>query len=515
MTTSGPATVTRIHPFAIPFLGILGAVQGSAPNIASTALVGAGRGLDMSGSTLALAASMQTLAIAASVITTGLLADRLGRRRVLIAGLFVGISGSLTVALAPVAAFYLLGQALIGVGLGAVYGSAFAYIRAVSDPAKLPAAIGVFSAVVGMATLVLTFTGGALSGIDWRIAYLVIPVVSALCVILTPLILPPQPPLPKNEKNDIVGQVLLAAGLVAFLFGVSKLATSLSSPGTLVPLFGGVALIGAFAWWESRTPHPFFPIRLFTRPVFIAAILAGLVYNFGTAVGFLQVTNLWQYITGLNTTEVSLWQLPMMASGIVAALIFGRLMARGLSNRFTIVIGAALSGVGFILLAGAHASHTLWEFLPGLIVLGMGVLTASLPYGSLIIKEAPADFYGPVTSSRTTFGQLFYSMGLAVSTVVIDQLTRGGTVTALEKEGVQPNQIGTALDAVNAFASRSTAPTTSLGQQALAAAATSYQSSFVTMMLIAAAVCVFAGAGAFVLLTKSEKSVTETSQTSA
>ena len=65
---------------AVPFLGFLGAVQGSCPNIASTALVGASRSLHMAGSTQALAASVQTMAIAATVISTGLLADRLGRR---------------------------------------------------------------------------------------------------------------------------------------------------------------------------------------------------------------------------------------------------------------------------------------------------------------------------------------------------------------------------------------------------------------------------------------------------
>jgi len=62
--------------FAVPFLGFVAAIQGTCPNIASTALVGASKSLDMTGSTQALAASVQTLAVAASVITTGFLADR-------------------------------------------------------------------------------------------------------------------------------------------------------------------------------------------------------------------------------------------------------------------------------------------------------------------------------------------------------------------------------------------------------------------------------------------------------
>lgn len=89
-TTAVPRTTSRL---AIPLLGVLAAIQGSAPNIAATALVGASRGLDMVGGAQALAASMQTLAIAASVITTGLLADRIGRRRMLVLALVTGVVG--------------------------------------------------------------------------------------------------------------------------------------------------------------------------------------------------------------------------------------------------------------------------------------------------------------------------------------------------------------------------------------------------------------------------------------
>ncbi len=101
----------KMLKLAVPFLGVLGALQGADPNIASTALVGATRGLDMTGGLVALAASISTLALAASVITTGLLADRLGRRRVLMAALVFAVVGDLIVAIAPSSGFFLLGRA--------------------------------------------------------------------------------------------------------------------------------------------------------------------------------------------------------------------------------------------------------------------------------------------------------------------------------------------------------------------------------------------------------------------
>ena len=76
---------------ALTLVAMLAAVQGSDPNIAATALVGAARGLDMSNTSLA--ASISTLALAATAITTGLVADSLGRRKVLQAALGVSVNG--------------------------------------------------------------------------------------------------------------------------------------------------------------------------------------------------------------------------------------------------------------------------------------------------------------------------------------------------------------------------------------------------------------------------------------
>ena len=497
------APKVRNPMIAVAFLGVLGAVQGTMPNISSTALVSASRSLDMTGGTLALAASIQTLMIAASVISTGLLADRLGRRRVLMGALIVSIVGNLIIFAAPASTIYLLGQAVTGIGLGAVYGAAFAYIRVVADPKKLAGAVGVFSGVISLTTLVLTFVGGSLTSIDWRVAFLLIPVIAGILLVLTPIILPAQGRM-ANPKSDYPGQALLALGVIALLYGVSQLGNSFTAPKTLVPLLGGVVLLIAFFLRESRNEQRFFPVSLFKSPVFLAAILAGFVYNFGTAVSFLQVTNLWQYVNGLSTAKVAMWQLPLVAAGIVAALGVGKLMtSKGLTNRLVLLVGGIVTAVGFLALAFGHSATSLVGFLPGLILTGGGVVICAIPFGNLILKEAPAEYYGPVTSSRTTMGQVAYSLGFALSTVIIDKLTVGGTVAKLTAAGVPPQQVGTGLDAVTAYASKSTTPSTSLGKEALADAVASYGSSFATMMIIAAVVSIVAAVVGFILLRRS------------
>lgn len=508
-TVDGVAVMTpAMAKAAIPLLGFLAAIQGVDPNVANTALVGATRGLSMSGATVSLAASVSTLALAASAVTTGLMADRLGRRKVLVAALLLGVVGDLVVAASPVAAFFLLGRAVEGVAMGAVYGAAFAYIRYVRAPKDIPAAMGIFTAVIGVTAVTFTFIGGSLATVSWRVAFLVVPVLCLLAVPMVLTVLPAQPRVRVGEKTDAVGQLFLAGAVVALIFGCSRLGKGflrLESGGALL---AGLLLFLGFVVWERRYEHHFFPVEIIKHPGFLAAVCAGLIYNFTNAIVFLQLANLWQYVVKLTTLKVSMWQLPFLFAGILGALVFGRLMKRGLTNRSVVLVSGLMTGAGFVALYLARNGTTLAAFLPGAILAGSGCLVASLPYGNLIIEEAPPEYYGPVTSSRTTFGQFFYAAGLALGTVMVDRLTSGGTVDRLEAAGVPPSEIGTAMGSVTAFASEGTQPTTSLGQNALAAAAPSYVDAFGTTMLVTAAVVVLAGVVGWLLLGRRSASPT-------
>ncbi len=505
-------TSRKARPFmaAVVFLGFLAGVQGSCPNIASTALVGASKSLDMAGSMQALAASVQTLAIAATVISTGLMADRLGRRRVLMVALIVGGVGNLIALASPSSGVYMLGLALAGVGLGTTYGAAFAYMRVVVPPTKLAGALGIFSAVLMVATVLLTFLGGMLSAIDWRWAFILIPICCLVGLILTPILLPEQDRI-GGGSLDIVGQVLLALGVILFLYSVSQFVRSLTAPQTLVPLAGGTVLLAAFFIWEAKNPKRFFPVSLFRSPIFLAALCAGFIYNFGTAVSFLQVTNLWQYVNGLDSGVVALWQLPLMLSGVIGALVIGRLMARGLSNRSAIVLGGACTTAGFLLIAGFHEASSLFGYLPGLCLAGAGVIICAVPFGDLILRVAPREYFGPVTSARTTVGQFFYTLGFALSTVLVDRMTLGGVTSRLQAEGVPQAQIHEGLSAVTSYAYQDATPSTQVGKDALADAFPSYGSAFAITLCIAAALFVLATVYAFWLLRNGEDAPTATS----
>ncbi|MFZ4518479.1 MAG: MFS transporter [Microthrixaceae bacterium] len=487
---------------AIFFLGALGGIQAVDPTIASTALVKASRGLSMEGGMIALAASLSTLVLAATVISAGLLGDRLGWRRLLTAGLLLAVVGDLSAALAPAAPVYLFGRAVAGLGLGAVFAASFAYIRIITPRDRMARALGLYSASGSVVLVVFSFVGGLLASFEWRAAFLLIPVACVVSVAVARVVLP----LTGRRADgpaDVPGQVLLALGIVGVLFGISHLSKGVGEPLFWGPVLAGVVLLGAFSLVESRGAHPFFPLAVLRHPLFLGALTAGFIYNFAQSSTILQFSNLWQYVAGLAPVRVSLGLLPFLLVGIAAALITGRLLTRGMSNGTAILAGgviAAAGGAATLLHSDGRSYLTL---VPALLLLGFGATMASIPYGGLVVKAASgklASFYGPITSSRTTFGQVAYALGLALSTVMVDKLTTGGVVRRLTAAGVPPARTASALDGLGVYVRTGKDPSTALGEQALAVARQSYTNSFKITMVAVGAACLLAGVVGRVLL---------------
>ncbi len=499
---SGAGASAKVSALAVPLLGLFAGIQSADPIINTNALVKASRALEMSSGVETLAASVSTLALAATVMSTGLLADRLGRRRVLLGALLVAIVGDVLVALAPAPGVFLLGRAISGIGLGAVFAAAFAYLRAVTTPATLARGVGIFSAVGSVTMIALSFLGGIVATSDWRLAFLLVPALAAVTLPATLRILPVEEPI-EESGGDVAGQVLLALGVIFFLVGASHAVKGFARPETLVGLLGGTALLAAFAIVERRRADPFFPMAIFRSPLFLAAIGAGFIYNFGMSVTVLQTADVWQYANHFADSAVSLGQFPFFFAGIAAAVFVGHRMSAGAQPRTVILIASIVAAAGFFTMLG-HDEHSAYlSYVPGLILIGVGVTAASVPYGSLVIESIGTRFrrfFGSVTSSRTTIGQFAYALGVAFSTVMVDRMTDGGVVRKLEKAGVPPSQTGQGLDQIGLYVRAGKNPATALGQRAMADALPSYSHAFVTTMCTTGALMLLAGVGSWWIL---------------
>jgi len=508
-TPAGTAAPKAAHPsspgassgrkalIAILFLGFLAGVQSSDPNINSSAILRAATDLKM-GNSAALAASISTLFLAATAITTGMVCDRLGRRRILVFSLLFSAAGDLMVMAAPDTAIFLLGRVIAGVGLGAVYGASFAFLKDfATGKGGLSAAMGTFMASGGAAAVLIVFAGSSLAGIDWRLAYVVIPV---LCIISIPAALAITPgggEQKSSEPWDALGQLLLALSIILTLVGISHASDKITSPLTFGPIVAGVLLFIAFYARERKKGEAgFFPIGLFKDPVFIAAILCGLVYNLTYGTTLISFTNLFQYANRATGMELSLAQLPFLVAGILGALLAGRLRGSGkLSRRGAVMLGAVVASIGFVLFAitAAGRPSSVWAFTPAMLLSGAGIIIASVPYGGMILQEAPANRYGAVASSRLTIGQFWFALGLAGSTVMVDTITRA---KVQEKLGASA---GSALQKFSVSGAKPSNP------EVLRNAAFAYSDAFAEMMIALTVVTMIAAIATYLILRKASR----------
>jgi len=414
---------TRSTWHVVGFLGVLAALQVSAVGINGTAVANIAGDLGIAGTSVATASSISAISAAATAISAGRVADRVGRRRVLIAGLLFGAFGSVMTTIAPTQVLYFLAQVLIGVGFGATFGAAFAYLHAVTGEPRLPGALGLFGATFGGASLAFLLVGDALPANSGRLGFVILAVVSILAVALVPLLLPAIPG-HAPPGADWLGQLLLASGIASLLVGLSHIGLG-QSPFVFAAVVLGVAMMLAFYVAESRATAAFFPTALFEKPAFLAALLAGFIYSFGFAAAVFSARFLWSTFSADPTIAEVAWQAPLWLAAIAGAFVTGRRMSAYTAVRGALFFGAMLTAMGLVALAAASRESTALACVPGLILIGAGTGAVSIPFGYLIIRSAPLAAVGPVTGSRLAIGEVGYAIALAMITVVLGRLTIG------------------------------------------------------------------------------------------
>lgn len=475
---------------AVVLLGIVAAIQVADPLLSSMALVRASAELNFTASVQSLAAGISTLALAATAIPGGLMADRLGRRGLLMVALLVGAAGQIITAISPGETVYLVGRVITGMALGIVFGASYGMLRDVSAVKSLGPAMATFNVLNGVVPVVSLVAGGVIISANWRLAYLMLPIVAVVCFILVPMILPKVKRIPRTGRTDYAGMALLAVGVVGILYGVSMATHGLDSPSFWVPI--AVALIGLVLFWvrEKRASSPAFPIRLLAHPAFLGAVVMGIFWNFASASASQMLPNVWQYVTHLQPSEIGVASLPQAAAGILGSVFAGMALGRGQKARTIALIGYAFMVVAFVSYFFLPATAGYLLFVPGMVLAGCGWMMNATTQGNLFITLSPAKFYGPVTSSKMAVGQFGYSLGLSGSTVAVSSLTLAG-VSDLTKGAVSGEGN---WDAITTYMANPTSVPTDKALAAVSSAQVqdAYMHAFgVTALVIAVVIAVF------------------------
>ena len=449
MSADAVTEAPRSPALAVLLLGWVAGIMSTGVCLAAVALVPATSDLGLSPGLRSASASASSLALAATAIAAGVVADRLGRRRVLMWSYLLTSAACLAVVVAPSGPVYLLGNVLAGVGYGVILTASYAFVKAVAPPGGLGRSLGLWGMYSIVIATVASLAGGLLAGVDWRLLFLVVPAMCAPSALLTPRLLPRMARV-RTGTVDVWGIVLIGLGLVLLGGGLLAVAAAPGAPAAWGLIGAAAVTLAVWAVVERRRRSPAFPIRLFGSRTFAAAVLVGVLVNAAYAAPVISLSDYLQYEKRGSVLLATFGLQPFYLVGAAAWFFAGRRLSAGRSPRGVIVVNCLVAAAGFLALLPVHQASPYWVILPGSLLIGYGVNAAMTAQAQVIVDAAPPEAYGAVTSSRLTIGELGYSLGMITTTLVLTRVTARGIVTGLVASGVSTQEAYATLGALNA-----------------------------------------------------------------
>ncbi|MGW0335835.1 MFS transporter [Streptomyces sp. NPDC003011] len=374
--------------------------------------------LDASTSGLQWAIDAYTLVLAALLMLAGSTADRLGRKRVFLAGLVVFTLGSALCSLAPdleaLVAFRMV-QAVGGSMLNPVAMSIIT--NTFTDPRERARAIGAWGAVVGISMAAGPLIGGLLvESVGWRSIFWVnLPV--GLAALLLTLRHVPESRAPKTRRPDPVGQVLVIVLFGALTYAIIE--APAAGLATVAP-FAVVALaaLGGLLWYEPRRDEPLIDLRFFRSAPFSGATVIALS-AFAALGGFLFLSTLYlQNVRGLDALHAGLWMLPMAVPTFLCAPLSGRLVGSFGPRVPLLIAGVAMTASGVLFAAFEAETSDVTLFL-GYVLFGIGFGFVNAPITNTAVSGMPRSQAGVAAAVASTSRQLGQTLGVAVVGAVL------------------------------------------------------------------------------------------------
>ena len=377
------------------------------------------------------------LSFAVLLITGAALGDRFGRRRLYAAGLALFAGASAASALAPDAGWLIAARAVQGAGSALIMPLGLALLSAAFPAERRGAAIGIFSAITGLAVAAGPLVGGAVvEGINWQwIFWLNVPIgLLAIPLVLTKM----KESFGPDTGLDLRGLALITTGALGVVWGLMRgNQVGWGSVEVVASLAAGATLLAGFVAWDVRAREPMLPIRFFRSRSFSAgntAIFFTFASLFGAVFFYAQLL---QVGYGYGPLDAGLRLLPWTATFITVAPIAGALADR-IGERPLMVGGLTLQAVGMGWLALiAEPGLPYSDLLAPFIVAGVGVSMAIPSAQNSGVGAIATDAIGKAAGANSMMRELGGVFGVAL-VVAVFAATGGYASAATFTDGFGP-----------------------------------------------------------------------------
>lgn len=393
----------------------MGFLDGTVVNVALRRI---GTDLDASLAQLQWIVNAYLLALASLILVGGSLGDRLGRRRVFTIGtVWFGLA-SAACALAPNAETLVAARAVQGVGAALLTPGSLALMQGSFREEDRAQAIGRWSGMSGIATVLGPFLGGGLvQSVGWRYVFWINVPIAVVVVLIAVRHVPESRDPEAARRFDVLGAGLGAVGLGAVTYALIE-AGQQPAATIAVAAVGGVLALAAFVV-SQRRPDPMVPPAMFGSRVFTASnLLTFVVYGALGAMTFFLVLQL-QVSGGYGPLAAGLATLPITVvmfalSGQSAAL------AHRIGPRLQMGLGPVLCAVGTVLMLGVDATSSYWlSVLPGMLVFAFGLTCLVAPLTATVLAAVTDRWAGIASGVNNAVARIGSLLAVAALPVAV------------------------------------------------------------------------------------------------
>ena len=373
------------------------------------------KNLNASGTDLFWILNAYLLMLASLILIGGSLGDKLGRKKVFMAGILVFILGSAACGFSGSVILLVAFRIIQGVGGALMIPGSLSIISSSINEQEKGKAIGTWSAFTTIVTMGGPVLGGALGDAGlWRFIFFInVPIGVAALLILWLKV--------KETKDegtdntlDFPGAITIALGLALLTFGFLRIpAVGLTNWQVYCSLTAGILFLVAFIVIESKSKHPMMPLQLFASATFSGANLLTFFLYAGLGAGMLFLSLNLVQVQGYSQLQSGLTFLPFTVLMVSIARYAGSL-ADKYGPRLFLIFGPAMAGLGLLILSFVRQTSgpsAYWTtFFPGVLVFGLGMAFTVAPLTTTVMGSVNAQFSGTasgVNNAMTRIASVF------------------------------------------------------------------------------------------------------------
>jgi MFS transporter, DHA2 family, multidrug resistance protein len=426
-------------------LALSGVVIGVDATVLTLALPNLATDLHASTAQLQWFLDAYLLVLGATMLPAGLLGDRYGRKRLLLAALALFGIGSLACAYATSSGQLIAARAVLGLAAAFILPLSFAVLPVLFGEAERQRALAVVAGSALAAYPLGPILGGwLLTHFWWGSVFLInVPVVAVALLAVTFLM--PESRSATRPALDWIGAALSTAGLVALTYGLIKAGDrGWGSADALVPMVAGAVVLAGFVAWERRLARsasrtPMVDLGLFRSRGFRWGTVLSTLLQFSLIGLLFAVPQYFRAVLGVDAMGAGLRLLPLIG-GMVLGLGAGDRLSGKVGPKITVAVGFTVAGAGLVLASFTGTGDGTGWAATWLTIAGVGTGLAMPPAMNAALGQLTGERSGVGSALITAVRQVGGTFGVAVLGSVLNSAYRDRLDL-----GALPAPVGTAV----------------------------------------------------------------------